>query len=37
MVDEPQEKQLSVLPSFDTSEAVHQKFSSEGLVMVLPP
>jgi hypothetical protein len=34
MVDEPQEKQLSLLPSSDASEAVHQKNSSEGLVMV---
>jgi hypothetical protein len=37
MADEPQEKQLPFLPSSDASEAGHQKFSSEGLVMVLPP
>jgi hypothetical protein len=34
MADEPQEKQLQLLPSSDASEAVHQNFSSEGLVMV---
>jgi hypothetical protein len=33
MADEPQDKQLQLLPSSDTSEAVHQNFSSEGLVM----
>jgi hypothetical protein len=34
MADEPQEKQLLLLPSSDASEAVHKNFSSEGLVMV---
>jgi hypothetical protein len=34
MADEPQEKQLLLLPSFDASEAVHQNFSLEELEMV---
>jgi hypothetical protein len=34
MVDEPQGKQLQLLPSSDASETVHQIFSSEGRVMI---
>jgi hypothetical protein len=34
MVDEPQEKQLQLLPSSDALEVEHPNFSSEGLVMV---